>query len=342
MQNSVSVKISAKIEETSDACTFELQSETGEAIAYEAGQFITFIFKTKLVEKRRSYSFSSAPFENTVRITVKRVANGEFSRPLVDSFNVGDTLLTAGVAGQFTASSARDAEQVIFLAAGSGITPCFSMIKELLHNTSKQLCLYYSNRTLADIIFKNELDGLQARFPQRLLLRYFTSDAASIFERRISHYLLPQLLQKDIKVADDKVMCYLCGPYEYMQMAEIALRSRFKAEQIRKEQFDSTPRKISMVPPDKTKHLVHLRWQGKSYALEAGYPTTVLNAALRAGLSLPYSCSAGRCGACIASCTKGKVWMGYNEVLTDKEVESGRFLTCQAYPQGGDIWLEIE
>ena len=342
MQNSLSVKISAKIQETSDACTFELQSETGEALAYEAGQFITFIFKTNFAEKRRSYSFSSSPFENKARITVKRVQNGEFSRPLVDLYKVGDSLLSAGIGGQFTLAPAAAAEQVIFLAAGSGITPCFSMMKQVLFQDTKQVCLYYSNRTEADIIFKEELQELQAQFPHRLTTRYFTSDASSILERRLSHYLLPQLLQNDIKVTDDKVMCYLCGPFEYMQMAEIALRSRFAPSQIRKEQFDTTPRKISMVPPDKTKHLMHLTWQGKSYSLEAGYPTTVLNAALKAGLSLPYSCSAGRCGACIASCTKGKVWMGYNEVLTDKEVENGRFLTCQAYPQGGDIWLEIE
>ncbi|MBS1562920.1 MAG: 2Fe-2S iron-sulfur cluster binding domain-containing protein, partial [Bacteroidetes bacterium] len=58
------------------------------------------------------------------------------------------------------------------------------------------------------------------------------------------------------------------------------------------------------------------------------------------GIALPYSCEAGRCGSCAATCTKGKVWMSYNEVLLDEELAKGRILTCTGYPVGGDIELE--
>lgn len=342
MQNFLSFKISAKVHETTEACTFELESESGQSLHYESGQFLTLVFETAFGEKRRSYSFSSSPFEHKVCITVKKVDNGEFSRALIDRYQVGDSVFSAGVGGQFTLHAAEQAEQVFFLAAGSGITPCFAMIKELLQTTSKQVVLYYSNKSKRDIIFYDALEALRSKYAQRFQIRYFNSDAELFSERRLSHFLLPQLLQADVRVLDAKVMCYLCGPFEYMQMAEIALRSRFEPNQIRKEQFDSRERTWSPKPPDTEKHPVHLNWQGEERVLEAGYPQSILQSALKAGIVLPYSCSAGRCGACIATCVKGKVWMAYNEVLTDKEVENGRFLTCQAYPQEGEIWVEIE
>jgi len=57
---------------------------------------------------------------------------------------------------------------------------------------------------------------------------------------------------------------------------------------------------------------------------------------------LPYSCEAGRCGSCTATCIDGKVWMSYNEVLMDDEISKGRVLTCTGYPIGGDVVLKFE
>ena len=78
-----------------------------------------------------------------------------------------------------------------------------------------------------------------------------------------------------------------------------------------------------------------------NYDVKVYYPDSVLKAAKKQGLSLPYSCEVGRCGNCLAKCVKGKVWHSYNEVLTDKELENGMVLTCVAHPVGGDIELKI-
>lgn len=72
------------------------------------------------------------------------------------------------------------------------------------------------------------------------------------------------------------------------------------------------------------------------------YPDTILAAAKARSIELPYSCEAGRCGSCIAACTQGKVWMRYNEVLTDSEVAKGRVLTCQSFPVGGDVDITFD
>ncbi len=94
-------------------------------------------------------------------------------------------------------------------------------------------------------------------------------------------------------------------------------------------------------PPDKEKHAVTIHLGKQKIALHVQYPTTILAAAKAKNIELPYSCEAGRCGACAATCTRGKVWMSRNEVLTDRELEQGRVLTCTAYPVSEDVALRI-
>ena len=72
------------------------------------------------------------------------------------------------------------------------------------------------------------------------------------------------------------------------------------------------------------------------------YPDSILQAAKKTGISLPYSCEAGRCGSCVAKCTKGNVWHSYNEVLTEKELQQGLVLTCVGHPVEGDVELRID
>ncbi|HTL10028.1 MAG TPA: 2Fe-2S iron-sulfur cluster-binding protein, partial [Chitinophagaceae bacterium] len=89
-------------------------------------------------------------------------------------------------------------------------------------------------------------------------------------------------------------------------------------------------------------HRITLQLQNQQYQLKTQYPQTILAAARAAGIALPYSCEAGRCGSCVATCTSGKVWMRYNEVLMDDEIAKGRILTCVGYPVGGDISIRID
>jgi ring-1,2-phenylacetyl-CoA epoxidase subunit PaaE len=72
------------------------------------------------------------------------------------------------------------------------------------------------------------------------------------------------------------------------------------------------------------------------------YPNSILEVARKQGIELPYSCEAGRCGSCVANCTRGKVWMKFNEVLTDQEVAKGRVLICNGYPVGGDVAIQFD
>jgi ferredoxin-NADP reductase len=332
------------ITETTAARTFLLQPQGGMALQYNPGQFLTLVFSTAFGEKRRSYSFSSSPLLNELpAITVKRVANGEFSRLLLDHYSIGNMLYTSGVSGLFQLPPDTTAfEQYFFLAAGSGITPCFSLIKTLLSATQKKVVLIYSNREAADAIFLKQLLQLQQQYINQFKLKLLYSNSPDVYSSRLSNWLLQQLLQQYLQVPKAKALFYLCGPYEYMQMATITLLNEgIPAAHIRKENFNSLPRVARPMPPDTQLHNVTINTRKQTYTIPVQYPDTILAASKKAGIPIPYSCEAGRCGSCVATCISGKVWMAYNEVLLDEEIAMGRVLCCQGYPVGGDVEVVV-
>jgi ring-1,2-phenylacetyl-CoA epoxidase subunit PaaE len=153
---------------------------------------------------------------------------------------------------------------------------------------------------------------------------------------------MEQLLREYRLCPPAEAMHYACGPYEYMRMAAIALTDDgVPAAQIRKEDFQPLQLVPKELPPDTEPHQVRLSLAGHEYTLQVQYPDTVLKAAKKAGIPIPYSCEAGRCGTCVARCDSGKVWMSYNEVLLDEEIAAGRVLTCTGYPFGGDASLSF-
>jgi ring-1,2-phenylacetyl-CoA epoxidase subunit PaaE len=87
---------------------------------------------------------------------------------------------------------------------------------------------------------------------------------------------------------------------------------------------------------------VIIQYAAETYQLKVQYPDSILQAAKKESISLPYSCEVGRCGNCAAKCIKGKVWLSYNEVLTEKDIQKGLTLTCVGHPVGGDVILKIQ
>jgi ring-1,2-phenylacetyl-CoA epoxidase subunit PaaE len=309
---------------------------------YRAGQFITLVFQTPRGEKRRSYSISSsAALGEPLQITVKKIDNGEFSRPLYYHSRPGDVLLCTGISGVFTLPDDQGKSDFLFLAAGSGVTPCLPMIRELLAMSDRPVALIYSNRARDQAIFIDELLALQQEYPARFRLYTLFSDSNELRTRRLSKWLLDQLLDELVPRPADTLF-YLCGPFEFMQMCRIALLVRAHKSQVRSESFDQSPRLLNPEPPDAGPHHVRVLIGGQTMDFTVRYPIPVTREAELRGIHLPYSCGAGRCGSCAATLTRGKMWMAYNEVLTDKEVAEGRVLACQAYPVGGDAELRFD
>lgn len=333
------VRIVEIISETPNAKTFVLDFPDGWQPVYKPGQFITLVFYTRHGEKRRSYSISSSPaMGEPFSFTVKKVDNGEFSRLLISQARVGDILFSSGINGLFLLPENPDVpEQYFFLAAGSGITPCFSMIKTILASTRRMLVLIYSNRSEEDCIFLGQLKTLQQKHSDRFTAYFLFSDVLDVYRSRLSKWLLQQLLDEYLIAPADQALFYMCGPFEYMRMINITLLERVPAKNIFKENFITLPRLVIPRPPDTDVHMVKIHINNRQYEIKVQYPSSILAAAKANKMELPYSCEAGRCGSCVATCTKGKIWMAYNEVLTDDEVEKGRVLTCQGFPVEGDV-----
>lgn len=336
------VRVAGIRQETNESKVFELEP-VGWELRFKSGQFLTFVMPTASGLVRRSYSLCSAPGE-VPAIAVKRVPNGLFSRPMLELAAVGDRLtVVGGASGLFTLPDDDTvADPLIFLAAGSGITPIFSMIKHVLRtNPAVKVLLAYSNRSRESAMFRKELEQLEQRHVGRFKIFWFNSSHQDLLRARLSKTALERLLDDHLVTDPKRAYAFLCGPFGYMRMAAIVLQARgLPADQIRREVFTPETALPDVKPPDTRRRQVTLRLQGRTHTLDVAYPDTILKAARKAGIELPFSCEAGRCGSCIAECTKGKVWMRYNEVLTDREVERGRVLVCQAFPVGGDVTIE--
>ncbi|ARS34526.1 ferredoxin--NADP reductase [Pontibacter actiniarum] len=329
-------------QELPDFKTFVLEPD--KPLPYKAGQYLTLVHTDQNQDVRRSYSITSSPaLQEPLSIGVKRIENGFFSRRLVDDVQVGDRVYAAGAAGLFTLPDDMHAyRQVFLLAAGSGITPVYSLLKTALHaQPHLHVTLIYSNKTPEHAIYKAELERLAAAFPDRLRIQFLFSNSPDLARARLYKDLLQEFVRQFATAPLHQALFYICGPLNYMRMCFYALRQLdVPLENIRRENFNTTKVSLKQMPPDTDAHRVTLHHRGETHSITVEYPTTILRAARKAGINLPYSCEAGKCGNCIARCSSGTVWMSYNEVLTERDLEKGLTLMCVGYPVGGPVELE--
>ena len=334
------LRITKIFSETSDTKTFFLEPvDTNMFIHYKAGQFLTLLLQHAGRSVRRSYSLGSAPvIDQQLFITVKRKTNGEISRHLLDHFKEGDILNSLLPSGRFTIDEPV-AATYCFIAGGSGITPVFALMKELLHyHPATKIILLNQCRNEEQIIYKQALHELHKQFKERFQLIQLFSQPLSHKEslQRLNNILLETIIKQTVNIhpATTNIQFYLCGPQAMMRMAEFTLKLiGFTNEQIRKEQFVIEAPPPAPLLTDTSPKEVIIHFQKHTYKLSVAYPQNILNAALQKNIQLPYSCKAGRCSTCAAFCIQGKIVMSMNEVLTEKDIAKGMVLTCVGYAE---------
>lgn len=330
---------------TKDVKLIYFDDASANVTSYSAGQYLTFVFKENEKEFRRSYSIASSPLlPEPLFIGIKRIENGTVSRRLFDQAKPGDGLYTPGAAGVFTLpDNIQSYRQIFFFAAGSGIIPIYSLIKTLLYSDAGiKIVLIYSNKSVPLTVFYNELNELQSRFGKKLHIEFLFSNMEDLFRARL-HAELVDLYLETLAIDDlNNCLYYLCGPEAYMRFCTFVLHGHnISSVNIKKEIFHTSRPSVNIEPPDQSSHKVTIHFAGKKYGLEVKYPVTILQAARKRGLDLPYSCEVGRCGNCMAKCLDGKVWMSYNEVLTERELQKGLILTCTGFPVEGDVSIVL-
>jgi ferredoxin-NADP reductase len=227
--------------------------------------------------------------------------------------------------------------RVFFFAAGSGITPILPLIKASLAN-GYNVVLVYSNPSPEKTIFYAELNAIAAANADNFRIEYLFSNAKNILRSRLERGLLLDLLKQYGK---EQSLYYLCGPEIYMLKIQfILLEQGMEKENIRKENFVIHRKNLSAnLPQDTSSHYVTIEMRGIRKSFIVNYPDTILRAAIKAGLVLPYSCETGSCGNCAAICKSGEVWLSGNEVLMDADLRKGLILTCTGHPVNGDVEL---
>lgn len=331
--------------ESVDSVSLLLESVSGETFHYKAGQYLTLRTTIDGEDVRRSYSLCSAPYEGILRVAVKEVPGGKFSAYANRVLAVGDVLESMLPDGRFTAASGSNENNHLGFAAGSGITPIMSIIKETLHaSADAKFALFYVNKETASIIFKEELADLKDIYLERLqIFNLLTREPVEIemFGGRLDRARFDRIFKEVISPSSYDVS-YLCGPEEMILAGKDALLNAGMDEsKIKFELFttSSPAKKEKVQAPDTSSSSDHV---DVAVVLD-GVTTTIsvkrtgksiLDVALDAGLDAPFSCQGGVCCSCRCKMTSGSVEMDVNYALEPDEVENGYVLSCQSHPVG--------
>jgi ring-1,2-phenylacetyl-CoA epoxidase subunit PaaE len=318
--------------------SFDVPAGLTDTFRFEPGQYLTLRTVAQGSELRRSYSICAAPGE-ALRVGVRRVPGGAFSNWLHQNLQRGDLLGVMEPQGRFGAALARRPRHVLAVAGGSGITPVLSILKALLAGDPQaQATLLYANRNAASTMFKEELEDLKNRHLTRLALH-------PVFSREVvdsplnAGRLDAARLAIFLRLAGPVDEAFVCGPHAMNDEIEAALRADGIApERIHVERFG--------IPPTAADATLHAPQEGDATTARitivrdgltrevAFQPSdeSILAAAGRAGLDVPYSCRSGVCATCRAKLLEGRVRMDRNFALEPADLAAGFVLTCQAHP----------
>lgn len=347
------LRIQQVIHETYDTISLVFAPHPAFPTDYLAGQFLTLLATINGESVRRAYSLCSSPSaDKELAVSIKKVDGGEMSTWLLEKAQPGMTIEVMPPVGNFVYQPHFTKRRWFMLyAAGSGITPIFSILKTILTTEPQSfVSLMFGNRTEANIIYKEALHALLLRFPSRLKVLHTLSKPDSNWfghTGRISVDLIHDTLESLKPVTPfEETHVYMCGPVGMMdEVVEVALKQGVPKANIHRESFTSSideAAKVAVIEELKiVDQTITIYLDGKTFQVEVSPKTTILDAALDQGVDMPYSCQSGLCTACRGKCLSGKVHMDERDGLLDEEIEEGYVLTCVGHPLTADVVIEM-
>ena len=335
--------------ETEDAISlaFAIPDALRPAFTVQPGQYLTLRAYIGEEDTRRSYSICSGLDDPALRVAIKRVPEGRFSSWAHEALQAGHTLDVMPPAGRFIIPLGTP-RSYLAVAAGSGITPILSLTKSILaREPGSRVTLLYGSRSTAQILFRDALEDLKSRHMTRLSLHHVLSREQT--DIPILHGRLDGTRVLALTRGERPDLALLCGPGALIASVTAALTdSGMDPAAILSERFTPDGEPTVRIPrpapppgaaPYATAVIVADGVRTEVPVLE-GEP--ILDAALRAGLDLPYSCRAGMCSTCRARITEGTAPMAVNYGLEPWETDAGYVLTCQAHPAPGRIVADYD
>jgi len=341
--------------ETRDAVaiTFAVPDHLRDAFRFEQGQHLTLRTRIDGQDVRRSYSICSAVQDGTLRIAVKKSPGGVFSTWANEALAAGAAIDVMPPMGHFNvALDAAARRHYLGFAAGSGITPLLSIVKTTLATEPHaRFTLFYGNRASGSVMFKEELAALKDEYLQRFNLVHVLSREAQdidLMHGRIDRAKAGELLLRWVRLEDIDT-AYVCGPEGMMEAVIAALTARgFPEARIKVERFASSipkhqhvARPLPAAAASECEVTVIIDGSQKSFLLERE-KENILEAGLRSGIELPYSCKGGVCSTCRCRLVSGEVDMDVNFALEDYEVARGFILACQSYPATDKVVIDFD
>jgi ring-1,2-phenylacetyl-CoA epoxidase subunit PaaE len=351
------LKVSDVRRETPDAVSvaFEIPMQLAAEYQYKQGQYLTLKLNHNGEEIRRSYSVCTSPFaEKELRIAIKEVKDGRASTYINRQLKAGDVIEVMTPMGNFHSPlSGANKKNYVLFAGGSGITPMMSILKSVLYiEKQSTITLIYANRNEESSIFKNEIEKIATDNKDRVKVVSVYDAPKQPMAELYTGVLTPQKIKAlvenhlGLNLNND---FFICGPGPMMENVKNVLEElKVEKEKIHIEYFTAVLETIANAEkPKATGGNVMAKVTVLQYGIENTFElatngNSILDAAIEHGIDAPYSCKGAVCCTCRAKVLEGEVKMDANFALTDKEVEQGYILTCQAHPITDKVVLDYD
>ncbi|MCP4130665.1 MAG: 2Fe-2S iron-sulfur cluster binding domain-containing protein [bacterium] len=330
----ISLKVTDIREETPSTKTLRLSAAHRHLPPFQAGQYITLYVTIDGIRTSRAYSISSPPNQaGYYDITVRRVEDGLVSNYLLDRVSVGDMIESSGPEGTFHFNPIIHDTDMVCLAGGSGITPFYSMIREVVEaGLDRKITLFYGSKNTDDIIFHDELSRIAERFDSINYIPVIEEPSSGY--SGATGFISADLIKKEAGNVREKSF-FICGPQNMYNFCLPELENLgISRRKIRKEMFGS-PINIWEYPgwpQEVDKEKTFSVSVNNSTSFEAKASESLLSAMEKNGVIVPSLCRSGECSMCRVKLAKGTVFQPQGTPVRESDRRFGYIHTCVSYP----------
>ncbi len=311
---------------------------------FQAGQYISFKFQIGKSWVTRPFSISSAPYEvlqnsrkdSFVEVSIRKKEGGFVTEYIWNNWKPGTEVIASMVHGQFYYEPLRDAETIVALAGGSGVTPFHSMAREICNGKlNAKLVLIYGSNFVDEFMFYDEFKTLEKNNPDKIKFVPVLSGEEPGWDGE-KGFITKKIIKKYVDIENSTF--FICGPQIMYKFVEKELEElKIPRKRIRREVFGEVADIYSF--PEFPKEAKNKKYKIKVYIgkkiveVEAKSSESVLVALERNGIKNDSHCRSGECGFCRSLLLDGEIFVSpENDGRREADKIYGYFHPCSSYP----------